>query len=206
MVFLQKGERIKLREDSHVRRSNHWSASKFAKTCMALALSAIAVPALADVYDATSGGGTIGALSISTGNLVINTGAPLPTMTDGGSINFTGEVEAGEGNGVAVFRFTDVDVTGSTTVSVSGTRPLAIVSSGDLDWSAATGVIGLTDGIGGGGAGGAAGAGGSGAGTGGAGGSGNAAGGAATAMALPMLLKVTAIEPTPTMSVVNLVG
>lgn len=162
-----------------MRRIGNWKASvRLAKTCVALAMSVLAVPALADVYDANDGGGSLGTLTISSGTLAINTGSNPPTMTDGGPINFAGEVEAGDGSGVAVFRFDSVSVTGSTIVTVVGTRPLAIVASGDVEWTAA-GTIDISDGKAGGGAGGGLGAGGSGGGQGGAGGSTGGTGGAA---------------------------
>lgn len=146
-----------------------------ATTCIALAMTVAAVPASADVYDANDGGGTIGTLSVSAGNIVIDTSG---TPSISGAASFTGEVEAGEGNGVAVFRFDSVDVSGSATVTITGNRALAIVSATDLNWAPAS-TVDLSDGVAGGGAGGAGGAGGSGLGTGGAGGATGGTGGSA---------------------------
>src|SRR5690606_37890979 len=135
-----------------------------------------ALPASADIYDPAGGSGPQGDLIVNYGVITIDTSGATPTLNDG-STTFNGDVEAGEGNGVAVFRFSNVEVTGTTTVTASGNRPAAIVSANDIVWSAAS-AINASDGVLGGGAGGGTAAGGSAGGTGGTGGTGAGDGGA----------------------------
>ncbi len=122
-----------------------------------LAVSAQAVPLDPNAYT------SLGTLNVGSGTLTINT----DTLAISGAASFTGVVQA-QAPGlpeIAVFAFDEIDVTGNVEVSVTGSRPLALLSQGDA-------TIALVIVEGGGGAGGA------GVGQAGAGPGGGAAGGA----------------------------
>jgi hypothetical protein len=133
--------------------------------------------ASADIYDA--GAGPLGDLVINGGVVTIDTGnvspSTAPSVSGATSGNGAGDIE----DNVAVFRFTNVSATAGTVV-VTGQRPLAIVSAGDIVWDIALDASGARPGRIGGGQGGVGGAGASAGGTGGSGGTGLGAGGAAT--------------------------
>jgi hypothetical protein len=155
------------------RNFKQWSVAAFAG---AFLFAVSALPASADIYDPAGGAGPQGDLIVNNGVITISTSG-APTLNDGVT-TFNGDVEAGEGNGVAVYRFNNIEVTGTTTVTVSGNRPAALVSGNDIIWSAASS-IDASDGVLGGGAGGASAAGGAAGGAGGVGGSAAGGGGAA---------------------------
>ena len=92
----------------------------------------------------------------STDSVVINTGTTgNPTMTVNGTTTYTGTV-LNYGTGVAVFYFDYLKVPEGVAVSVSGQRPLSIVSDNDMVWGAS---VTVPPGNLGGGAGGAGGTG-----------------------------------------------
>lgn len=151
------------------------ASTLFARLAMCLITAAcVAVwwpsKAVADIYDA--GAGPLGVLNLSTGTLNIDTGTTPPTMS--GAFTANGDVD----DGVAVFRFQDVFIGPGVTVNLTGSRPLAITSAGDIVIGANLNASGAGGARLGGGAGGAGGAGATVGGTGGAGGAGGAGGGA----------------------------
>lgn len=150
---------------------------RWAALAAAALLAGAALPVSATIYDAFAGSGPQGDLIYASGTLTIDTGtispSSNPTLSDGAALNITGDIV----DDVAVFRFVNVSVTGSTVVNTSGQRALAIVSANDAVWSAAINASGSSGAKLGGGAGGQAGAGGTGGANGGSGGSGAGLGG-----------------------------
>lgn len=71
---------------------------------------------------------SLGTLNISSGTLTINT----DTRTMSGAASFTG-VFAGQANGpaVTVFNFNSINITGTATVTITGTHPLVLLSLGN---------------------------------------------------------------------------
>ena len=126
-----------------------------------------------DVYDPYAGLGHQNRTLIATSGEVITINTNTLVMNVSGT-NYMGEAGAMGVNasatypGVAVFRFLDVNVTNAT-VTVTGDRPLSILSAGDMVWGVA---LNVPAGQLGGGIGGSAGSGGSGGGGGGGGGGG----------------------------------
>ncbi|HOH51995.1 MAG TPA: hypothetical protein PLI98_14780, partial [Candidatus Hydrogenedentes bacterium] len=128
-------------------------------------LAALLVAATAGAQSIYQSNGELGDWTVTAGTLVINTDAM--TMTWGAQVKSAADID-----GVAVFRFRNLTVSSSVSVTVSGARPLSITATGDIFWGphvfVAPGTLG--GGMGGqGGNGGAGGAGGSGS-AGGAGG------------------------------------
>ncbi|HOC74167.1 MAG TPA: hypothetical protein PKL54_15235, partial [Candidatus Hydrogenedentes bacterium] len=136
-----------------------------------VALAALLVAATAGAQSIYQSNGELGDWTVTAGTLVINTDAM--TMTWGAQVKSAADID-----GVAVFRFRNLTVNSSVSVTVSGARPLSITATGDIFWGphvfVAPGTLG--GGMGGqGGNGGAGGAGGSGS-AGGAGGNGGRGG------------------------------
>ena len=92
----------------------------------ALALHA-APPCRADFLDPANFT-SIGTLSESSGTYVFNTSND--TLTQGGTTLFTGVTV----NGVAVFDFASINITGGT-FTVTGSNPLALLSQGNLSFT-----------------------------------------------------------------------
>jgi len=120
-------------------------------------LAALLVAASAGAQSIYESNGELGDWTVTAGTLVINTDAM--TMTWGAQVKSAADID-----GVAVFRFRNLTVNSSVSVTVSGARPLSITATGDIFWGphvfVAPGTLG--GGMGGqGGNGGAGGAGGS---------------------------------------------
>jgi hypothetical protein len=77
---------------------------------------------------------SLGSLSVSSGTLTFNTDTLSITGGGGGLISTTGATQAqGGGNPVvAVFDFSGMDIGSGVSVQVTGSRPIAILSQGDL--------------------------------------------------------------------------
>jgi hypothetical protein len=71
---------------------------------------------------------SIGTLSISSGSYTFNTNTD--TLTGSNGVSFTGETY----NGIAVFDFSQVDISGGT-FSVTGSDPLALLSQGNISFT-----------------------------------------------------------------------
>lgn len=90
---------------------------------------------------------SLGPLVANTGEIKINTDGDVPSLTVGGK-SFAGVlVKQGAGlPDVAVFTFTGIGITGDVTITGTGSRPLALLSRGDIAIDAP---IDLSGGIGG---------------------------------------------------------
>ncbi|HOV75422.1 MAG TPA: hypothetical protein PK967_15755, partial [Candidatus Hydrogenedentes bacterium] len=162
----------------------NWRMAAAFAFCMAVFMGAAHAASLSDLY-VNPGVPSLGSLAVSpsaTVNIDTKTsGGAAPTLTVVGIGTYTGVArDYGQGE-VAIFYFDYVEVPDGTTVTVTGQRPLSIVSANDMIWGASInappgmlgggtrGSRGSGSAGGGGGAGGAGGAGGSGGGGGGGG-------------------------------------
>ncbi|HOE65436.1 MAG TPA: hypothetical protein PLO62_02825, partial [Candidatus Hydrogenedentes bacterium] len=130
--------------------------------------------AAAGVVDIYQSDGALGDLVLSGGEtVVINTGAPAPTIVVNGVITYTGLVDGG----VAVFDLGKVVIPNGCNVTITGNRPLALTASGDASLGAQFDVSGYVPNHAGGGVGGSGGGGGGGGGYGNGGSPSSGAGG-----------------------------
>lgn len=106
---------------------------------------------------------SLGAVTLAAGAYTIDTGATPPTIT--GPINLMGAVYGNGASGIAVFSFDALTIPADVSIAVTGNRPLALLSAGDMNIASTLSVNGgngQTSGLGGagvagGGAGGVAG-------------------------------------------------
>ena len=162
-----------MRSHTHVQ---VFSAKRILAGCLALLAGAFApAQTFRDLYD-PSLSTSLGPLSVASGTINIDTSGASPSMT--GAATATGQVKqhpSGFGD-VAVFRFDSVDIAAGVTVTVTGDKPLSIVTAGDFNFA---GTLNVTPGTTGGGAGGTGGVGGAGGAGGGGGNGGNGGNGGA---------------------------